>query len=424
MEVRRRQLIALATLVACGHHGLSSEAMSTDAAFGGPPIDAPADAPADAYCSPPPGVPECAAACGNGQIETCFWRYTHNSYCVVQTRTEACEVGIGPSCAEIGFYGDGQACEGCLQVSAAACEACSPTDLMCASVGFFDPSAIAASDRLLGMIQTTTAGAGPRILIVDPPSTIIANGPYWGNPDVRAIVGVQNGWLVARATPHELFTLDAAGNIGPSKPIDTDEPAMARGPSGRVVVAWSEGSLGQYTTYFEIVDANGGIVFPKTLLFAGGTYHRPAAGSDGRSFFVGASGVLATIRSNGAYSVTTGFPNFGTNRVQVTWDGNAGWYVAMDNVGSYVAQRFDATGAPIGSVITVGLGDDFLADGNDLLVVRYESPKLRLVRIDANGSSISDQEVGAGGRGRIVRARGAVYVVWWWLKLYIAQVAP
>jgi hypothetical protein len=89
-----------------------------------------------------------------------------------------------------------------------------------------------------------------------------------------------------------------------------------------------------------------------------------------------------------------------------------------------IARRFDARGTALGGVITLGLVEDVLADGDDLLVLRYAGNRLHLDRIDPTGTSVASSVVGAGiEEPRMVRAAGGLYVAWSWTKLRIAQVS-
>lgn len=412
--------LAILVLAACGKE-------HTDIPLGPAAVDA-AIRPDGDPCGIRPDLPLCSTSCGNNQIESCYYIHTHFTFCEYRTRTEQCDSEQAPTCAELGLYGDQKPCTSSCDVDRPKCEPCSPSNVACAAVGgSFRVAAVAASGVRVGMIEPdVNAGVGPQIWAVNH-LTKVGDVPDFPRPRSRAIVGVANGWLIAGTAPNALYTFDglSTSELGPARQIDTDEPALAYGPGQRAIVAWSEGSAGSYATYFELVDEIGQLVVAKTQLFAGDS-SRPGVDTDGTSFFVGSRGSLARISSTGTTAITTGFPTSPmiTEWARVTWHGTTGWYLTMSQTG-YVAQRFDASGSPIGSVIDIGMAADVLADGNDLLVLRSVGGKLLLGRIDPNGVELASLEVGgAMDPARIVRAAGTLYVVWsWFWKLRIAQVA-
>lgn len=392
-----------------------------------PPLTGPADASLDAFgnadaatCVAPP-LPACAVSCGNGQIDACHELRTDHGVCRYETRTEMCDGASTPTCDERGYFGTASPCANCY-INDAACEACDPAGVGCVTLGTFRVGEVAASGSLLAIMEPGgTVGPPPRFSIIDQQAEVAS---LWPEERGTAIVGVPGGWLVATSGPGALHTLSASGTYGAGSPIDTDTPALAYGPGQRVIVAWSEYVQSSWQTFFELTDAGGQLVLPKTLLVAGG---EPGVGTDGTSFFVGTGGALAKIAADGTRSITTGFPT-GAG-VHVSWHGTTGWYVAIDaTVPAYAARRFGADGVALGATIAIGQIADVIADGNDLLVLRYVGfggRRLVLERIDPSGTTVATTVVGAGvSTSRIVRAGGSLYVAWSWpSRLHIALVS-
>jgi hypothetical protein len=236
----------------------------------------------------------------------------------------------------------------------------------------------------------------------------------------------------------------ADGAITVSGPVPTDFVEggfeMLYGPGDRVLIAtnaqnWAHS--GEAVRYV-IADATGTIVDNGRELFEA-DIHSLGATTDGVAFFVGSHGNLARIAPDGTVATFAGFPLSSEQRpaVRLAWSTSGGWYVVKTGASEYTVQRFDATGAPVGSPYALSLVysiRDIEADGADLLLlglVRAAPPaatRLALVRVASDGTVVAADDIGAGDGTPLARIhrRSADLLVNWQTRwgTYLASVTP
>ena len=378
-----RLLVAIAVLFGCRDAQQSDDAGTA----------AQTDAPPWTGCpcaQVPTGVPSCGGStCGNGQLDTCYTQSPMGCHCVM-VLTETCDGNV--TCEQLGFYGGEAACaSNCLMTNTTACEACAPTNVECGKHATGTPRAVAVS----GSHVAVATSSGIEIF------GGVTHVTKVNVTDARALVGVPNGWLVVTDTGPSLSTLDTAGVRGTPATIASPDTAMVAGPNGRVLLTWRAFVGAQWRGFFAITGTDGSVIVPSTDLSGVGD-RAPAAATDGTSFFVGVLGQLARIAPDGTSTIVTGFPiqdPASYDDVRVTWAGTTGWYVSWNaHVIAFVAQRFDATGAKVGNPLSLNFGlqpVDFLADGDDLLVLRRVNKNYEIVRVTAAGVVSAATEVGA-----------------------------
>jgi hypothetical protein len=369
------RLVIVAVLIAC--KGGSS---APDAAWA-PPCPCAVE---------PANIPPCGfATCGNGIVDTCFVRSPMGCHCVTVVR-ETCET---TKCESLGFYGNAIPCSAnCQFVDPRRCNACAPENIVCRV-------------NVIGEPPQQLAASASHIAVATPSNIAIFDGSLNVQivvaPNARDLVAVPTGWLVVTATAR--FHLDRAGTIGMSIAGTTTDPAAAYGAGGNVGIAWAQNGAVRFT----IVTTTGVEVIAGSDLFTGS---KPSAASDGTSFFVGAAGQLARIAADGTRTIATGFPLRANERVYVV----NGWYASV--VGnSLVGQRFDASGAVVGTAITVDLGGpilDLVADGTDLVVLR-RTGHIELVRVSSAGTMSAPREVGGGDPVGQLDHMGTSFAVSW-----------
>lgn len=405
---RRLLLIGLVVLFACRER-LPADGGDAGTTLGTPPAPPWTGCPC---AQKPPNTPACGGStCGNGTLETCYTQSPMGCRCVM-ILMEVCDGNV--TCDDLGFYGGSVECgPSCLSTSTAGCEACAPANLACVKLATGTPRALAASGTHLAVATTTG------IEIFDGLTHVLKVYVT----DARALVGVPNGWLVVSQTGPSLFTLDTSGMGGAATTIASADTAMTYGPGGRALLTWRELVNAQSRGVFAIAATDGSLVVPRTELFGVGE-RRPAAATDGTSFFVGALGQLARIAPDGTSTIVTGFPvqqPTSNDDVALSWAGTTGWYVSWNNqLVTFTAQRFDAAGAKIGVPVTVNFGTvppfDFLADGDDLLVLRRVDRRYVIVRVTSAGAVSPGVEVGAihgsVSFGRFARLGSDVLVAW------------
>jgi hypothetical protein len=429
--VNVRVLLALAAplLASCSlYFGDGSSQTPQDGGSVSPPPDSPYYPPPT--CTPPTPLCYSGTICGNNQLDTCWLPLMPGgNHCSYYPTQEQCDGTLTKTCAELGFYGGTTTCLGCQSTDTSACSACGPDVIACDSFAAFSiDHGIAVSGSRVALLSDYDAA------IFEGTTEIIRTQiPY-----PSGIVGVPGGWLVTMAWfPRTIAVLDSAGVLG--QEIEIPEaaayPLLASGPPGRVLLAWEQSDTtttpAVWQVYTAILDTAGNTVVPGSFLFAVTGGSRVSVTSDGTSFFVGSNGKLARIGVDGASTIITGFPiapNTTEDYVTITWGGTLGWYI--DNSGSAV-QRFDATGAKVGSVFAATAATTYVADGAELIALRRDpsaTSKIQQLRIDATGAIAgTPKEVGvSNGFVEDLARLGSNIVVAWSRPghLQVALVAP
>jgi hypothetical protein len=281
---------------------------------------------------------------------------------------EKCDGAPSMSCQEAGYFGGTSACSGECELDTRPCDPCAPGTAACL---------VALIDRVTSVAPSGTRlalGDGRFISIFDG-SSIVTTVPL----ENVGIVAVSNGWLVNTAAPRALVPMASDGTLGTAQP-----GSFAFGmafAANRVLVT----KFVDEKPYAEIRDETGALVVPAFSLPA--EWQPPVwVTSNATSFFTGQGGTLLRITLDGTQTIVTGFPA----GFRVVWAGTGGWYVGRSG-SSEVLQRFDETGARVGTPFTVELGNafDYIGDGDDLLVLRYVSDlprsRLEIMRVDTSG---------------------------------------
>jgi hypothetical protein len=292
------------------------------------------------------------------------------------------------------------------------------------------------------------ATRGTHLGLVDSRLKVFQGGTFVGESTVivHEAVGVPVGWLVASGTePVTFSTLDIRGveTRAQSLPIHTS-PEMVYGPGDRVLLAWTEAALPDPRhVSIAIASSDGTIVIPESTAFDA-PWTQVSVATDGTHFFAAADRSVARITPDGAVTVHDTFPLAGTDGfplwAQVVSDGPGGWYVAAGDAVApkYIAQRFDATGAPIGEPLRLDVESlvAVVADGDDLLLLTLDTvpndlPFVRLLRVAPDGTMGTPRDIGRGLSNFDMVKLGPNIVVGWIADLegggigtYLATIAP
>jgi hypothetical protein len=365
-------------------------------------------------CATPRDVPSCAVTCGNSELDVC---YMQGPECLVVVSSEACDGAV--SCADAGYFGGTASCASdCSAIDDTDCDACAP-DIDCATYAAALPAAVAVSGShvAVGTLSGIDIFDGVRLV------------KHVGATYARSLVPVPNGWLVIASQPTRIFALDRDGTQGRSSPLD-DVDTSITAAGDRAVLAWRV----MDDVHVAFADAHGETMVPASSLIPAGITISPGTATDGTSFFVGAAGQLAWIAADGTRAIRGLFPSSLSNDVvTLRWSGTVGWYISWNRrISAFTAQRFTATGTKVGGSVYVDVGDaplDFLADGDDLLVLRQRATKYEIVRLDAMGATRSVLEIGAGTRDAehawLAKLEPSVLAAWYRPgKLQLALAAP
>jgi hypothetical protein len=393
----RRGVVVLGLVLA----GCSGDSNATSDAAGG-------GGPGSSGCpcaEPPAGIPACGQQCGNNQIDTCYGNSPMGCHCVVITE-ELCD-GDTRDCRQWGYYANNAACNSqCFDFDRRSCDACPPTG-RCETFPDLGMRGGAMSGTLLAVASSNAVTIFDGLTKVhDVPITSV-----YGIVDVPS-----GGWLVRAGSPPGLSTLDSAGVRGTAHSIPQEMQGARMAAAGdRVLLAWTAQLSSGWHVAVAIADTSGNIVVPAATILDGVSQYVEVT-SDGTGFFVASDGRLARVAPDGTSTVVTGFPA-SQARPHLVWSGSMGWYVTDTSLTGFVAQRFDATGAKVGTAIPFDLGAtsvELTGDGADLVAARFASARLGLVRIDATGTVGADTEVG-GGEGGVsyIGHRGSDFVVAW-----------
>lgn len=263
---------------------------------------------------------------------------------------------------------------------------------------------------------------------------------------VHKAVGVPTGWLVASGSEPVTFSrLDTAGEVVSSQALEIHtSPEMVSGPGDRVLLAWMEvaGPAPRHVS-FAIASPDGTIVVPEATA-APAPYTQVSVTTDGASFFVAADRSVVHITPEGVATVHDGFPLAGNDGFQlgahVTSDGGpGGWYWGYGDAAApkYAAQRFDASGAPVGAVLRPQIDNllGVIADGDDLLLLTYApngqpDPEISLRRMTPDGTLGTPMAIGRGSSNFSMARMGASVVIGWigdlqsTVDTYLATVTP
>jgi len=120
--------------------------------------------------------------------------------------------------------------------------------------------------------------------------------------------------------------------------------------------------------------------------------------------------------------MTPGFPSAPSTALSALgWGGTAGWYLARSNADLY-AQRFDASGAMLGTLITAPAGQvaGFVVRGDNLvLAYATQTPNMgpsryELVSLNSAGTASAPVEIGVGISSSVGLANvGAILAASW-----------
>ena len=367
--------LALA-LVACG------SSSSPNAPVDGAPL---------ACTNPPPGPSVCGMTCGNGVVDTCYVRGGES--CAWTAITEVCD-GNATSCASLGYLGDGNAtCTGTCHWDLGACLGCEVTSTVLECDALAKPGMLAASGDQLAFVADSATRYGH-----DGNGALIQLGS--SGVGLQAAVAMPSGWIVI-GPDGGLAALDKSGVLGPFSGGNNEPHATYAfaASTDRMIEVWEAQIGNQSAVTYRIADASGAIVV-QTLRLGTETITRPVgATSDGSSFFVLALGQITRIAADGSVLSASPYP---ANVYQVgafAWGTTGGWFTGSIVDNADFAQRFDQTGALIGSRMT--LADrpvGFSVDGDDLLegVGSGTLPTLRLDRITPAGGVTQSPELGVG----------------------------
>lgn len=347
---------------------------------------------------PEPDVcePRCSATCGNGVIDACVT--PQGLGC--SPYQEECDGTAGASCTSHNYYGGTGVCTGCA-FDGNGCNACAVT---CVDMQAYLGPRLAASDTNLAIAHEPVQ-AGPSVLtVLDASLNEVATAQVTYLP--RGIAAVPDGWLLVEYAQASLFAqhVDMAGAVSPSQPLCEicDFAGVAYGPGGRALVLWTRAAgVSGVSIFAVILDASGAVVVQPFQVYQP-SWAYPTVATDGTSFFVSLGGLLARVTSDGGITGIGGYPM--GNVSAVSWSGSTGWYVARSDAtsSSYTAQAFDATGALVGSpvsITTTSTTTGLQAYGSGLIgtsQVSASSPERRfaITRFDAMGVSVASTEVG------------------------------
>ena len=348
--------------------------------------------------------------CGNDVVELCWLPLMPGgNHCTYYPQPEACDGTTTMTCAQAGYYSGTFACTDC-RLDPADCDAC-PPDAPCDSFAWlaFEHAAVSGSHVAFVGYHKTAVFDG---------LTEVARPAI---SEARAVAAVPGGWVLLRSSqPPVLTALGTNGVVGASYPLfGKAASASIAYTNGRVLLAWKGDSpSGDYHLYVAITDLTGTIVVPEIDVMPIFNQYFQLI-SDGTSFFIAADGKLVRIAIDGTLTVGATSVPYSTH---LTWSGTTG-YIASNTV----AQRFDASGAVVGPAIAIGGNPlDFLANGSELLVLSSGN-RVRIDHIDAAGTSLEVEEVGAGSTSTAVLERRAndVFVAWSLpTRLQVALVAP
>jgi hypothetical protein len=291
---------------------------------------------------------------------------------------EICDGAQAMSCEEAGYFGGTTVCSNECALDTQECNPCAPTNQTCII------ALIKKIDVAVSSGTRVAFGDGQFISIYDGAS-IAKTFPL----DISGIVAVTNGWLVGTRDPDAIVPMASDGTLGTPQYAIAYDMAVA---ANRVLVTKLIG--GQ--AYAEIRDESGVLVVPVFSLPVGWKY-RPRVLATSSSFFVTEDGATVRIGLDGSQTM---LPDF--HGGWMVWGGTAGWSLGRVGVDdTYAVERFDEAGAVLGS-FTVALGNviDAIGDGDDLLVIRYQSTdpvsRLEVVRLDASGALGVPEPFGVG----------------------------
>jgi hypothetical protein len=367
--------------------------------------------------APEPDIcaPRCSETCGNGII---------NASCLVPAGLgcapyyEECDGTVGASCSEHSYYGGTGVCTRC-RFDGNGCNACAVT---CLDMPAYLRPRLAASDTNLAIAHEPVQYGPSTLTVLDASLNDVATAQVTYLPN--GIAAVPDGWLVVERANAGLLVqhVDMAGAVSPSQPICElcDFAGVAYGPGGRALVLWTQSAdFSGVRVVAVVLDASGAVVVQPFEVYRPSWAYGTVA-TDGTSFFVAAGGQVTVVASDGTLSSrNTGYP-MGA-RSAVSWSGSSGWYVVPDDEtkDSYTAQAFDATGALVGSpvsITTMSSTTGLQAYASGLIgTSRLLSPsRFAITRVDATGAIVGTTEVGVVGTAdpAVVSFGSGVAVAW------------
>lgn len=334
----------------------------------GPMLAPDRDPPRPCVVTPDNG-PNCAVtpnACGNAHVDRCWSAPAMTStFCPWVEEREACDpsASVEAACTSLGFLSGVAPCAAdCSVPDTSTCVVC---DGACATYPAMVFSEIAVSGSHIALV------GGDRLEIFDGTALV-------GDVALATIssgVGVPQGFLVASGTPRTLTPVDLAGVPGTARPLPTsaENPVLAHGAGGRVLVAWTVPAMKTWDVHVVIADVDGTTLVPDRIVMRALTSPAIAATSNDASFFIGGAGELARVEPDGTSTTHAGFAAGSSARIETVWNGTTGWHVAIEAT-SMAVRPFDASGTPTASLTSQATGLDVLGNGSELLVLEVATP--------------------------------------------------
>jgi hypothetical protein len=371
--------------------------------------------------------PSCFTSCGNGVVDTCL--IPQGLGCM--PHQEECDGTVGASCTDRNYYGGTGACIGCT-FDGSGCDACAVT---CVDMPAYLGPRLAASSTNLAIAHEPVQYGPSTLTVLDASLNKVATAQVSYIP--FGIAAVPDGWLLVERANAGLLVqhVDMAGAVSPTQPICElcDFAGVAYGPGGRALVAWTKSSGADgVTTLAVILDASGAVVVQPFEVYRP-IYAYSTVATDGTSFFVAAGGRLARVAPDANISRTAGFPMDG--RSLVSWSGSTGWYVASSDAtpSNVTAQAFDATGALVGSPVSITTTTGLQAYGSELVGTStlpsapYPERRFAITRVAATGAIVASTEVGVATSPKpVVVPFGSGVAVAWSMEniAHVALVTP
>ncbi len=224
------------------------------------------------------------------------------------------------------------------------------------------------------------------------------------------LAAVPGGWLLAHS--FQIQFIDTTGAASPAIVIPHEHSvkpvALVYGAAGRVLLLWRDFTAPSQNQVKAIITMQDGTVVVAPFILMGESLDTGPIGvtSNESSFFVGPSdGTLRRYLPDGTLAGTVSGYRVGWPTM-LTWGNSIGWYIAEvpPQSGTFFAQRFDGSGAPVGTEITLaapGRPVAFFADGDALIAAISETTpsslsRFSVIRFDQTGAIASSVEVGVG----------------------------
>lgn len=348
----------------------------------------PGGGPGQVQCGGPPMYPDCSLTCGNGHVDMCTRTTMITEHCLESVSVqEVCDTAGSLECSSFGYFGSGTVtCTSCLSFTDTSCDACAPGSLGCTNNPLQRVRGLSVSGTLIAQLTTTgialfdaTAALGTSVQLA-----------------ATSLTATPTGWLVS--SPQGIQALAFDGTLGAEHAALGAGATVAPGPvAGHYLELWRQGAMRPVRAILH--DASGATVGAAFDTFMFDTGGELAATSDGVHAFLGLDGKLAIIGDDGSVAISAStFPSL--SRATLT-HGTSSWFVAAES-GDWSAQRFDSTGAAVGTAIHIsGSAEAFLDAGDGLLAVRETGSttthvaSVQLVRYATDGTAAATLAVGA-----------------------------